>query len=216
MQSENVIIPTETTGLATPDETQAATGVLLALLRAIKQIQIELGESVLVSGNGPVGQVMAQFASIVGAGRVVGLASDSNQPAAERIVWTGDFEQVGQLLPHGQADVLIETSGDPANLEKGLALVRSGGRILLLASSAASQVNFDFYPHLHRRSLTLRSITLQAALAEVAPTGLVGEREAGFIAHLLHSGRLNLANLTGGEQFLSTLSAAGWAGRVER
>lgn len=194
MQSENVIIPTETTGLATPDETQAAAGVLLALLRAIKQIQIELGESVLVSGNGPVGQVMAQFAGIAGAGRVVGLASDSNQPAAERIVWTGDFEQVGQLLPQGQADVLIETTGDPAKLEKLLACVRGGGRVLLLSSSATGSANFDFYPHLHRRSLTLKSITLQNLMAEVGPTGLAGERETDFMTHLLRSGRLNLGH----------------------
>lgn len=217
MPSENVVKSPETTLPSNLDETQAAAWpLLLALLRALKQIQIELGESVLVSGNGPVGQIMAQLASIVGAGRVVGLVSDSNQPAAERIVWTGDFEQVGQLLPHGQADVLVETSGDPAKLEKLLACVRGGGRVLLLASSAAGQANFDFYPHLHRRSLTLKNLTLQAALAEVAPTGLVGEREAGFIAHLLRSGRLNLANLTGGEQLLPALSAAGWAGRVER
>lgn len=198
MLSENFVKSAETTLPADLNETQAAVWpLLLALLRAVKQLQIELGESVLVSGSGPMGQVMAQLASIAGAGRVVGLASEPNLPAAERIIWTGDFEQVGQLLPQSQADVLIETTSDPAKLEKCLALVRSGGRILVLASSTAGQANFDFYPHLHRRSLTLKSLTFQAALAETAPTDLASEREADFIIHLLGSGRINLANLTG-------------------
>lgn len=216
MLSEIIVKSAETALPSNLDETQAAAWpLLLALFRAVKQIQIELGESVLVSGNGPVGLVMAQLASIAGAGRLVGLASDSNQPATERIVWTGDFEQVGQLLPQGQADVLIETTGDPAKLEKLLACMRGGGRVLLLTSNAASQANFDFYPHLHRRSLMLKSLTLQAVLAEAAPTDLAGERETGFLAHLLRSGRMNLADLTGGEQFLSASPAAGWADRVE-
>lgn len=213
MQSENVTILTETASFATPDETQAAAGVLLALLRAIKQIQIELGESVLVNGNGPVGQTVAQLASIAGAGRVVGLADQGSvQTDSVRVAWTSDLDKAVEYLPRGQADLLIETSGNVAQLEKLLASVRGGGRILWLGS-AAGTANFDFYPHLHRRSLSLKSITFQAALAEAGHDRLKDERESGFISHLLRSGQLNLPNhlittMMAGEQPLPVLPAS--------
>lgn len=211
MQSEKVINPTE---IAIHDETQAVAEALLALLRAIKQIQIELGESVLVSGNGPVGQALAQLASIAGAGRVVGLADEGSvQTGSVGVVWTSDPDKAVEYLPRGQADLLIETSGNPAQLEKLLASVRGGGRILLVGSGAAGTANFDFYPHLHRRSLTLKSVTLQAALAETGDDRLKDEREANFVSHLLRSGQLNMpdhliTNPMAGEPLLPVSSAS--------
>ncbi|NJN98801.1 MAG: zinc-binding dehydrogenase [Anaerolineales bacterium] len=211
MQSENVFNPNETAGLSADyDELQTAA---VALLRAVKLIQIELGETVLVSGNGPVGQAVAQLARIAGAGRVIGLTDDGSvQTDDTQVVWMTDLGKVAEHLPQGQADLLIETSGNPAQLEKLLACVRGGGRILLVGSIAGS-ANFDFYPHLHRRSLTLKSVTLQAALAETGDDRLKDERESNFVSHLLRSGQLNMpdhliTNPMAGEPLLPVSSAS--------
>jgi NADPH:quinone reductase-like Zn-dependent oxidoreductase len=185
------------------DTSQAAYWALLvALVRSIKWLQIELGESVLVLGGGLVGSLAAQLSLVAGAAAVVGVdhrrvvnaevpqACESGLP----LTWVADPETLQGGLPRGEVDVLIDVLGDFGRLYRMLSLVRVGGRAMSLAANDATPVDFDFYPNIHRRSLRLSSSTLQAGLCHNSRGAESSTRETAFIEYLLQGNRLGLTD----------------------
>jgi len=182
------------------DADQAACwALLITLLRSIKRLQIEIGESVLVLGGELVGCLAAQLAMVAGAGLVVvygpgrqidgwGLDSRSLGPAPE---WVVDRNALVDALPGGKADILVDTWGDSSQLADLLLLVREGGRALSLAEEGAALGDFDFYPNIHRRSLKLTSSTLCLAGLQDSDGPANYAQEAEFLGHLLQGGRVD-------------------------
>ncbi|MFQ5678970.1 MAG: zinc-binding dehydrogenase [Gemmatimonadota bacterium] len=106
---------------------------------AVERSALEMGDSVLVQGSGPVGLAAAAFAVLRGAGLVV----VTGAPAA-RLTLARSFgadvtlsieedpvsarrERVLELTGQRGVDVAIEASGNPAALPEGLSLLRNGG-----------------------------------------------------------------------------------------
>ena len=187
--------------LSVPDDVDAdqATfwALFTALVRFARKLQIEIGESVLVLGGGLTGQLCAQLVVAAGAARVVGI--DFNNPYHESggpeptPMWVTDQNALQKALPGREVDVLIDVLGDFKQLYDLLPLVRVGGRALLLGVNDATPIDFDFYPNIHRRSLTLIGATLRAALQQHPAGEMTTAREAAFINHLLKNGRVNPA-----------------------
>lgn len=109
-------------------------------LRAVKSAGIGPGDSVLVSGCGPVGLIHAQLAGIFGAGRVI--ACDVSGPRLEAAERFGDFymlnaarcgvpDRVRGLTGGRGADAVILTSGSREAFSAGIESAAAGGRVVI-------------------------------------------------------------------------------------
>jgi NADPH:quinone reductase-like Zn-dependent oxidoreductase len=185
------------------DTSQAAHWALLvALVRSIRRLRIELGESVLVLGGGLVGSLAAQLSLVAGAAAVVGV--DHRQGVGAGVsqtcgsglaaTWVANSEDVLGALPREEVDVLIDVLGDFARLHRMLSLVRVGGRAMSLAANGASSVDFDLYPNVHRRSLKLTNSSLRTALRPNSRGDINLARESAFIDHLCRDGRPSISD----------------------
>ena len=100
------------------------------------------GETVLIGGAaGAVGSIAAQLAQLAGARKVYGEVSAATRaadlPAGVDPVVTGD----GTGQP-ANVDLLIDTVGG-ARFQRSLALVRPGGRAVLVGYTAGEKVSLD-------------------------------------------------------------------------
>lgn len=148
------------------DRRAAAAAWLLALLPAVRALRLELGERVLVNGAGPAARLAAALAQMAGAATVVlaGAPAPVAQvagPARLAPLWAVDLTQAAALLPGGQADALLDFSPGFAGLAPALSLLRERGRALALGQGG-EPADFNFYPDVHRRSLSLRGRRLEA------------------------------------------------------
>jgi NADPH:quinone reductase-like Zn-dependent oxidoreductase len=174
-------------------------GLVVALFHSLQRLQIEIGESVLVYGGGVVGSLAAQLSLAAGAGLVVGFApgassrrgEDNARATGPTPMWVADRDRLAEALAGGRVDALIDVGDDPSQVNRALGLVREGGRALSLSAGDLAPVDLDFYPNVHRRSLTLLSATLRSAAQAAAEQPTVYAREAGFLAHLIQEGRLD-------------------------
>jgi L-iditol 2-dehydrogenase len=115
-------------------------------LHAVRRAGSVAGQTVAIFGAGPIGLMAAQWARIMGAGRVLlfdivpeklelarelgfALAFDSRQVAPVQIV---EQQSSGQ-----GAHLCIEAAGVPVTTVQALAAARRGGRVVLLGNPAA-------------------------------------------------------------------------------
>jgi len=172
--------------------------LLIALVRSVRRLRIEIGESVLVLGGGITGCLIAQLSLVAGAAYVVGLdlvrtIDDKDFKARGSGVaptWIARQDALQSALPSGQVDVLIDALGDLAQFSRLLSLTREGGRAMSLAVNDTVPSDFDFYPNVHRRSLKWISGTLRSALRQSSNGRMRYDKEAGFASYLFGNGRL--------------------------
>jgi hypothetical protein len=109
----------------------------LSLALALRRSGSELGTHALVIGEGFLARVARAVASTVGF-RV------GTQPGG------------GEEIPVVGAppDVVIETTGQLGNLNRAVERCRDWGRVFSMAGALTS-VRLDYYPHVHRRALTV-------------------------------------------------------------
>ena len=137
-------------------------------LQGVERIGIDLGDTVVVQGAGPVGLAALAVAIERGATQtiVVGGPAHRLQMALEfgatAVIDIAEFptpaarlEQLRSLLgPHG-ADVVLECVGHPAAVPEGFELCRDGGKYLVLGQYANAG-NVEFNPHvITRKQLTV-------------------------------------------------------------
>ena len=187
------------------DADQAAYWALIvALVRSVRRLRIEIGESVLVLGGGLVGNLVVQLSLVAGVALVVGLGSkrevnDNNLKAHEpglAPTWIAHQDALQRALPQGKVDILIDTLGDFGQLNHLLSLVQDEGRAMLLTANGAVPTDFDFYPNVHRRSLKLMSEGLRTALRHNPQGEARHTAEAEFVNYLCRNNRLHLADYT--------------------
>jgi 2-desacetyl-2-hydroxyethyl bacteriochlorophyllide A dehydrogenase len=152
----------------TPVELGALTEPVSCIVRAIKKSRLRLGESVLVLGAGPIGNLHIQLARQVGAAPVI--VSEPNEGRAQWARQSGaDIVVTDAVRLHAAvmdategrgADLVIESVGLPALYEQALDLVRPGGRVLAfgLADQSAKA-------HYHPFKLVLKELGLQGSVA---------------------------------------------------
>ncbi len=110
---------------------------------AVERTGLQLGDTVVVQGSGPVGLSAAAFAVLKGAGKVIVVGAPlARLELAQRMgadavfsVETDEPEyrtQVVREMTVGRgADVVIEASGNPQAVPQGLDMVRDGGTYVI-------------------------------------------------------------------------------------
>jgi threonine dehydrogenase-like Zn-dependent dehydrogenase len=107
-------------------------------LNAFRKLKIDVGESVTILGQGPIGLGVTRIAALSGAGRIFSVdVRDNVLEIARRFGATGTINTAGDNAVEkilkatgGPTDIVMETAGAPASVGILPALVRKGGRIV--------------------------------------------------------------------------------------
>ncbi|MBI4318548.1 MAG: hypothetical protein HY675_08665, partial [Chloroflexi bacterium] len=131
----------------------------LAALRAVRAAQIEPGELVAVLGDHNAARMVCQTVRLAGAAAILVVVRDDATARAlfrdahlDRQQWVTEPRH---LLDGSNLDCLLDVSGDWRLVDQTLPHLREGGRVFLLADEYGRNESFDFYPDVHRRSLTM-------------------------------------------------------------
>lgn len=138
-----VVVP-ETACFKLPDtvdfELGALTEPLCIGVLAVDTAQIQMDETVVVLGPGTIGQGLAIFARMAGAGRVIVVGMNDQHRLntmgalgfSDRIdVAQSDLRETVRAIAPGGVDVVFEATGVARSIPDGLALLRKRGRMVL-------------------------------------------------------------------------------------
>ena len=122
-------------------------------LHGLKKAQLELGESILIVGNGPFGLIFTQLARLAGAGKVFvsGRRENRNRIARKygaRVIDIRDEsveEVINRETDNRGVDIVIDAAGTPSVFEDTFKVLRPGGRMVLF-SYTKSEINLDISP----------------------------------------------------------------------
>jgi L-iditol 2-dehydrogenase len=116
--------------------------------------RIDLGESVLVIGLGPVGLYAALSAKLAGGFPVLGLdLLASRRELAEDLGIDRVFATPADV--DTPPAVVIEATGNAEAVNLAFRLCRRNGRVVLLGSTRGTTPQVDFYTDVHRKGLTV-------------------------------------------------------------
>jgi threonine dehydrogenase-like Zn-dependent dehydrogenase len=111
-----------------PDDHAVFTEPLAAALEIQAQIRVGPGDRVLVIGDGKLGNLVAQTLALTGCAlTVVGRHAGKLALLADRGIATA----LTDAIPAGQADVVVECTGNPDGFELARAAVRPRGTIVM-------------------------------------------------------------------------------------
>lgn len=137
-------------------------------LQGVERIGVEMGDTVVVQGAGPVGLAALAVARESGASRVIVVGGPAHRLrmarefGADGVVDLSEHPTPGARLAavralvgeHG-ADVVLECVGHPSAVPEGFELCRDGGKYLVLGQYANAG-NVEFNPHvITRKHLTV-------------------------------------------------------------
>ena len=138
-------------------------------LHAVERAEVELGDTVLVLGSGPVGLSVIIFALMRGALRVLCIGAPEHRLEAARKlgaaaalnVETSDEKERGQwVLEHTEgrgADVTIEATGAPVAVAQAMRYTRDAGRVCIVGQyTDHGEVSFNPHLELNKKHLTVR------------------------------------------------------------
>ncbi len=161
----------ETNMLAIPSnvsfEEAAMAEPLACVLRGLHETNVEIGDTVVVIGGGPIGLMFVQVAKLTGCNVIAVVKRDAQVTAAKRfgaddILQVGDVEDpveaVRSLTPDRRgADVVIEAVGRPQAWEWAVDMVRKGGTVNFFGGCASgTRVALDT-SRLHYSEITLKA-----------------------------------------------------------
>ncbi|WP_217359658.1 zinc-dependent alcohol dehydrogenase [Ruegeria arenilitoris] len=130
-----------------PADVLALTEPLACVVRCARKANITFGQSVVVLGAGPIGNLHVQLLRTIGAAPIIvaDLSEDRVQMALEAgadVGVTDPSELEGTVLCHTEgrgADVVIESVGLPALYQKAARLIRKGGHIAAFGLTGAGE-----------------------------------------------------------------------------
>jgi len=132
-------------------------------LQGVRKADIELGESVVVLGQGLVGVLALQLAKLSGGFPVIGVdlyeyrLNISSECGADYIFNPSrdDLEKSISDVTDGKgANIIIEATGNPKAIPTSLKLASDYGRVVILGSPRGeSEVNF--YSEVHRKGISI-------------------------------------------------------------
>ncbi|GFP42566.1 threonine 3-dehydrogenase [Candidatus Hakubella thermalkaliphila] len=124
----------------------------------LKRVNVQIGDSVLIFGSGPIGLLLLQLTKHGGASSVTVVDVQEKRltlarqlGASHTILADGsEAEELTAISPLG-FDVVIDATGVPAVVERVFAYIKSGGKLLVFGvcpSDSKIQVSpFDIYRH---------------------------------------------------------------------
>ncbi len=133
-------------------------------LLGVRKLRLELGESVMIAGQGILGALALQFAALSGAVPVLvadpdpdrrKLALELGATAALNPEADVFIEQVKALTDGKGPNAVVEVTGVAAALQQALEYVAWEGRISLLGCTRVSDTPIDYYKYVHRRGVSL-------------------------------------------------------------
>ncbi len=130
----------------------------------VRKLRIEMGESVMIAGQGILGIFALQIAQLCGAIPVV--VADLDPMRRELAMSLGasaalspddpDFiNKVKEATGGAGPDAVVEVTGLAVALQQALEYIAWEGRISLLGCTRVSDVPIDFYKYVHRRGISL-------------------------------------------------------------
>ncbi len=124
-------------------------------MQGVRKAHIELGDSIVVIGSGPIGLFALQLAKLNGGIPVIALDQDTNRLQIARTVGADDIgdDALGQLGE--SASVVIEVTGSSAGILRAFQLAAFRGRVVLLGSTRSETDGVNFYRDVHRKGLTI-------------------------------------------------------------
>ncbi len=163
---------------------------LACVLRGLHETGVEIGDTVVVIGGGPIGLMFVQVAKLTGC-KVIAVVKRDSQVAAARHLGADEVVQITKvqdpveavraICPERRgADVVIEAVGRPEAWEWSIDMVRKGGTVNFFGGCAAgTKVNLDT-DRLHYSEVTLRATfhhtpeSVQKAFALIAEKKIRG------------------------------------------
>ena len=137
-------------------------GIVSVGVTGARYARIDLGESVLVIGLGPVGLYAAQSAKLAGGFPVLGLDPVASRRdlalklGVDAVYATPEELANGHPAMAGKAPtIVIEATGRPDVVNLAFKLCGRNGRVVLLGSTRGVTPNVDFYTDVHRKGLTI-------------------------------------------------------------
>jgi threonine dehydrogenase-like Zn-dependent dehydrogenase len=154
----------------TPERYIIAGCALPTALHGIERAQIQLHDTVLVQGAGPVGINLAILARASGAGKVIivdknmqrlekakQLGFDSTILAADDV--SSVLEQIKAITGRMGCDVVLEATGVPAAIKDGMELTRDGGTYIVVGQySDNGDIAINPHNHINRKHITVKGV----------------------------------------------------------
>jgi (R,R)-butanediol dehydrogenase/meso-butanediol dehydrogenase/diacetyl reductase len=190
---------------ALPDTMSDAAGALVeptaVAVHAVSSSPVRPGDTVLITGGGPIGQLVALAAIAAGAGGVI--LSEPSAGRRERAAGLGvtavidplaegAAEPIAGLTGGAGADVCIECAGSQAALDACLAAVRIGGTIVQTALHHRP-VQIDASARLTLRDVTLKGVYCYPVTSWPRVIGLIASER--LPAERIVTGRIELGEL---------------------
>jgi threonine dehydrogenase-like Zn-dependent dehydrogenase len=136
---------------------------------ALERAEVQLGDTVVVQGCGPVGLNAAVLAQLTGATTVIVVGAPRQRLDMARAIGADhiiDIEERGpeerialvKELTHGRgADVTIEATGNPAAVPEGMRMTRDNGRYVVVGQyTDAGGVEINPHWDINRKHLEIR------------------------------------------------------------
>ncbi|MGH1489144.1 MAG: zinc-dependent alcohol dehydrogenase [Acidimicrobiales bacterium] len=186
-----------------PSDLSAAQGALVepasVAFHAVRQSGMRPGDTVVVVGAGPIGQLAAQCARLAGAGHLVVVEPDDERRAKAVALGadTGldggrDTRSAVRELTSGRgADVVFDAAGIPQTLEASVNLVRRGGTVCLVGvTGSPTEVMTNRWVS---KELTLKTSMIFTLEEATAVGRMIGNGRLDATA--LHEGTIGLDEL---------------------
>lgn len=173
-----------------PEGAAVLTEFLAIGAHAVRRAGPQPGDSVLVTGAGPIGLGVALFARMRGAAVHLRDASAARLDAAAGFGFA-DLHGVADPLPEGGFDMVFDATGNARAIQAGFAHVAHGGTYCLV-SVVKDDITFSD-PEFHKREMTLMGS--RNATAEDFATVMQALRDGSIDAARITSETLPLADL---------------------
>ena len=175
-------------------------------LAAIRKTKLEIGESALVMGLGPLGIFAVQELKAAGAYPVI--AVDPIKERRDFALRLGadfaldpmdeEFYNSVHRLSDGGVNVCIEVTGLGIGLIQALECMKRMGRIALLGCTRSSKFEIDYYGKVHGRGISLIGAhTVARPETESAPGLWTHTDDLHAILNLIKGKRLNFKDMIG-------------------
>ncbi len=187
----------------TPAEILALTEPLSCVVRAARKSMVTFGQSVVVMGTGPIGNLHIQLLRTIGAAPIIAsdVSADRRSTAAkcgaDIVVPPGALKDAVKTATQGRgADIVIESVGSPALYADAKELMRKGGHLAAFGLTGAGE--------------TLALDILETILQENSVKGSVAGmgQDMHDALTLLNHGRINTEPFTGAEYGLEEIQQA--------
>ncbi len=183
-----------------PAEVLALTEPLACVVRAARKAQVTFGQSVVVIGAGPIGNLHVQLLRTIGAAPIIVTDVSPERlamaPADFAVLPNALEETVMQATDGRGADIIIESVGNIALYKQAQQLMRKGGHLAVFGLTGAGE--------------TLPVDILQTILTETSLKGSVAGmgQDMHDALTLLTYGRIDTAPFLGADYALEDIQAA--------